>query len=30
VAWAKQVNFPLEKIYPKTLQKKFSWALEKN
>jgi DNA topoisomerase-1 len=27
VKWAQQVNFPLEKLYPKTLQKKYSWAL---
>jgi DNA topoisomerase-1 len=27
--WAKQVDFPLEKIYSKTLRKKFSWALGK-
>ena len=27
VKWAKQVGFPLEKLYPKTLQKKYSWAL---
>jgi DNA topoisomerase-1 len=27
VKWAKQVDFPLEKLYPKTLQKKYSWAL---
>jgi DNA topoisomerase-1 len=25
--WAKQVDFPLQKLYPKTLQKKYSWAL---
>ena len=25
--WAKQIDFPLEKLYPKTLQKKYSWAL---
>ena len=25
--WAKQVDFPLEKLYPKTLRKKYSWAL---
>lgn len=25
--WAKQVNFPLEKLYSKTLRKKYSWAL---
>lgn len=28
VKWAKKVDFDLEKFYPKTLQKKFSWALE--
>lgn len=27
VKWAEQVDFPLEKFYPKTLRKKFSWAL---
>jgi DNA topoisomerase-1 len=27
VKWAEQVEFPLEKFYPKTLRKKFSWAL---
>ncbi len=27
VKWAKQVDFHLEKLYPKTLQKKYSWAL---
>jgi DNA topoisomerase-1 len=27
VRWAKQVDFSLDKLYPKTLQKKFSWAL---
>jgi DNA topoisomerase I len=27
VKWAKSVDFSLEKFYPKTLQKKFSWAL---
>jgi len=26
VAWTEQVDLPVEKIYPKTLQKKFSWA----
>jgi DNA topoisomerase-1 len=25
--WAKQVDFPLEKLYPKTLRKKYSWAI---
>jgi len=28
VKWAKKVKFDLEKFYPKTLRKKFSWALE--
>lgn len=28
VKWAKKVDFDLEKFYPKTLRKKFSWALE--
>lgn len=28
VRWAKAVDFPLEKFYPKTLRKKFSWALK--
>ncbi len=28
VKWAKKVGFNLEKFYPKTLQKKFSWALQ--
>ncbi len=27
VKWAKKVKFDVEKFYPKTLQKKFSWAL---
>lgn len=27
VKWAKKVKFDIEKFYPKTLQKKFSWAL---
>jgi DNA topoisomerase-1 len=27
VKWAKHVGLPVEKIYPKTLQKKYSWAL---
>jgi len=27
VKWAKSVDFSLEKFYPKTLRKKFSWAL---
>jgi DNA topoisomerase-1 len=29
VRWGKQVDFALEKFYPKTLRKKFSWALGK-
>ena len=29
VKWAESVDFSLEKFYPKTLQKKFSWALGK-
>jgi DNA topoisomerase-1 len=28
VKWARKVDFNLEKFYPKTLQKKFSWALQ--
>ncbi len=28
--WAKKVDFNLEKFYPATLRKKFSWALQKN
>lgn len=28
VQWANKVDFPLEKLYPKTLQKKYSWALK--
>ncbi len=28
VKWAKKVKFNLEKFYPATLRKKFSWALE--
>src|SRR4030066_2294196 len=28
VKWARKVNFDLEKFYPKTLRKKFSWALQ--
>jgi DNA topoisomerase-1 len=28
VKWAKKVNFNLGKFYPKTLRKKFSWALQ--
>ncbi len=27
--WAAKVNFNLEKLYPKTLRKKYSWALRK-
>jgi DNA topoisomerase-1 len=30
VKWAKSVKFNLEKFYPKTLRKKFSWALQKS
>lgn len=29
VKWANKVDFDLEKFYPKTLRKKFSWALER-
>ena len=29
VQWANKVDFSLEKLYPKTLIKKFSWALNK-
>ena len=29
VKWAKSVKFNLEKFYPTTLRKKFSWALQK-
>lgn len=29
VKWASKIDYPLEKLYPKTLQKKFLWALEK-
>jgi len=29
VQWASKVEYPLEKLYPKTLQKKFLWALKK-
>jgi len=29
VEWAAKVGFPLEKLYSKTLRKKFSWALRK-
>ena len=28
VRWADRVDFPLDKLYPKTLRKKFSWALK--
>jgi len=28
VKWAKSVDFSLDKFYPKTLQKKFSWTLK--
>jgi DNA topoisomerase-1 len=28
VNWAKSIDFSLEKVYSKTLRKKFSWALE--
>jgi len=28
VKWAKSVKFNLDKFYPKTLRKKFSWALQ--
>jgi DNA topoisomerase-1 len=28
VKWAKKVDFNLDKFYPKTLRKKFSWALQ--
>jgi DNA topoisomerase-1 len=28
VKWARKVDFDLDKFYPKTLQKKFSWALQ--
>lgn len=27
VKWARRMDFPLDKLYPKTLRKKFSWAL---
>src|SRR4030042_891452 len=27
VKWASKLDFPLDKFYPKTLRKKFSWAL---
>jgi DNA topoisomerase-1 len=27
VKWAIRMDFPLDKLYPKTLRKKFSWAL---
>ena len=29
VEWASKIDYPLEKLYPKTLQKKFLWALKK-
>jgi DNA topoisomerase-1 len=29
VKWASKIDYPLKKLYPKTLQKKFLWALEK-
>ncbi len=29
VKWASQVDFSLDKLYPKTLRKKYSWALGK-
>ena len=29
VKWANKVDFDLDKFYPKTLRKKFSWALER-
>jgi len=29
VKWAYQMDFPLEKLYPATLRKKYSWALGK-
>jgi len=29
VKWASKVEYPLEKLYPKTLQRKFIWALRK-
>jgi hypothetical protein len=28
--WAGEVYFSLEKFYPATLRKKYSWALEKH
>jgi len=28
VQWAQKVDFDLEKFYPATLRKKFSWALQ--
>jgi DNA topoisomerase-1 len=28
VKWAKSADFSLDKFYPKTLRKKFSWALQ--
>jgi DNA topoisomerase-1 len=27
VKWAETIDFPLDKLYPKTLRKKFSWAI---
>jgi DNA topoisomerase I len=30
VQWAKKVKFDIEKFYPTTLRKKFSWALQSN
>ena len=30
VKWARSVDFDLDKFYPKTLRKKFSWALQSN
>jgi DNA topoisomerase-1 len=30
VKWAKKINFDIEKLYPKTLRNKFSWALQKD
>jgi DNA topoisomerase-1 len=29
VKWASKIDYPLKKLYPKTLQKKFLWALAK-
>ena len=28
VRWADKVNFPLDKFYPKTLRRKFAWAIK--